>query len=70
MNRLPPIPHDKIGETFLWRDWLTKITSYMFNGTISTSATAGTAGALPATPAGYLSIVIDGVEKKVPYYNS
>lgn len=34
----------------------------------ATSASAGAATALPATPAGYLIIVVDGVEVKIPYY--
>ena len=34
----------------------------------STSATAGAAAALPATPAGYLTVTIDGTARKIPYY--
>lgn len=37
-------------------------------GGTSTSATAGIASALPATPQGYLTIVVDGNAVKVPYY--
>lgn len=39
------------------------------SATTSTSATAGGATALPATPAGYLSISINGTTFKLPYYN-
>lgn len=39
-------------------------------GVFSTSATAGGASALPATPAGYMTIIDgQGVTRKVPYYN-
>lgn len=33
------------------------------------SALAGAASALPATPAGYQVVVVDGVEYLTPYYN-
>ncbi len=36
--------------------------------TTTTAPSAGTAGALPATPAGYLTVYIDGVERKLAYY--
>ena len=38
------------------------------NQTTYTSATAGLANVLPANPAGYLSIELNGVMVKVPYY--
>lgn len=42
----------------------------ILNGTETTSATAGSAAALPATPAGYFTIIDQqGVARKVPYYN-
>lgn len=37
--------------------------------TTATSATAGAATALPATPAGYLQIRINGTDYKIPYFN-
>lgn len=37
-------------------------------GGTSTSASAGVAAALPATPQGYLTIVVDGNAVKVPFY--
>lgn len=40
----------------------------MLGGFSSTSATAGSANVLPAQPAGYLSININGIVRKVPYY--
>jgi len=40
---------------------LTSVTTY-------SSATQGAASALPATPAGYLKITIDGNVRKIPYY--
>lgn len=33
------------------------------------SATSGSASALPAAPAGYLELPLNGVVVKVPYYN-
>jgi hypothetical protein len=36
----------------------------------TTTATAGAASALPATPAGYVSVVLpDGTIGKIPFYN-
>jgi len=40
----------------------------MLGGVSSTSATSGTANSLPAQPAGYLSININGTVRQVPYY--
>lgn len=40
----------------------------MLGGFSSTSATAGSANALPAQPAGYLTVNINGTVRKVPYY--
>lgn len=37
--------------------------------TTATSATTGTASALPADPAGYLQISLNGTNFKIPYYN-
>jgi hypothetical protein len=34
----------------------------------TTAPAAGGAGALPATPAGYLTVTVNGVARKVPYY--
>lgn len=39
------------------------------SATTSTSATTGAATALPALPAGYWSVDVNGATKKVPYYN-
>ncbi len=38
------------------------------NGKTATTATAGTAGAPPAQVVGYLSVNINGTERKMPYY--
>lgn len=38
--------------------------------TTTTSATAGGASALPAIPSGYLSIIIGGTVRKMPYYEA
>lgn len=35
----------------------------------STTATAGTVATLPATARGYIIISVNGVDKKVPYYD-
>ena len=40
----------------------------ILTGTSTNSAVAGTAAALPALPAGYMTVILDGVEYKVPYY--
>jgi len=40
----------------------------LLNFSSSDSATAGSA-TLPATPAGFINITVDGQSKKVPYYN-
>jgi hypothetical protein len=40
-------------------------------GTLSTTVgSAGAASALPATPTGYVTTVIDGTSRKIPYYAS
>ena len=39
------------------------------NATVGTSATTGSATALPAQPAGYIEMKINGSIKKLPYYN-
>ncbi|MSM40058.1 MAG: hypothetical protein GJT30_10605 [Geobacter sp.] len=36
--------------------------------TTTTAPTAGAADALPATPAGYMTITVNGVDRKIPYY--
>lgn len=36
--------------------------------TTTTAPSAGGAGALPATPAGYITILVDGVARQLPYY--
>lgn len=56
-------------EWFRFFDWVGKKVA-IIDGANSNTATAGTAGGLPATPAGYLTIVDNtGVKRKVPYYN-
>jgi hypothetical protein len=45
----------------------------VFEAGTPTQGTVGAAGgaqALPATPLGYLSIIVDGVEVVVPYYQA
>jgi hypothetical protein len=37
--------------------------------TTSASATAGGASALPATPSGYVTVQVNGSNKKIPYYD-
>ena len=41
-NSFVPIPQDKIGESFVWRDWFQKISNKVF-GTIADGGTGGTA---------------------------
>jgi len=40
------------------------------SATTTTSATAGTNGAAPAQVAGYLTVSINGTNRKIPYYNT
>ena len=42
----------------------------LLNQTTATSATSGAASGLPGTPAGYLSLAINGVTQKIAYWNS
>ena len=39
-----------------------------YNGPTASTATAGGVGSLPATVAGYMTVVIGGTSFKVPYY--
>ena len=62
---------DKNGKvTSVWFRFLRKMAdkAQILAGGTTTSAIAGTASALPATPAGYLSITLNGTAYKVPYY--
>jgi hypothetical protein len=43
--------------------------SALTNATTATSATAGAATALPSAPLGYLTMTLNGVQVKLPYYN-
>jgi hypothetical protein len=38
-------------------------------GSLTTSATGGSATALPAQPVGYLTVVLNGTARKLPYYS-
>ena len=38
------------------------------SGTITRSASVGSAVALPATPDGYITIVVSGATRKLPYF--
>ncbi len=38
-------------------------------GSTSTSATGGSASALPAQPAGYVNVIINGQTKRIPFYD-
>ena len=40
------------------------------SATTTTSATAGTNGSAPAQVAGYLTVSINGTNRKIPYYNT
>lgn len=44
-------------------------TYFRLNGTNTTSATGGAATALPAAPAGYIAVNINGIGAKIPYYS-
>lgn len=52
--------------TRAWQQFFLNI----LNFTSATTATTGQAGlSLPANPAGFINIVVDGKPMKVPYYN-
>lgn len=71
VSEAAPIADPNTGKvTQPWFRFIRKLAdkAQILNGAVSTSAVAGTASALPATPAGYLSITIDGTPYKVPYY--
>ena len=40
------------------------------SGNVTGTATAGSGASLPATVGGFISIMIDGVTKKIPFYNA
>ncbi len=42
--------------------------SHSFDSTVA-SATAGGVQTVPATVAGYINITVNGVPKKIPYFN-
>lgn len=47
----------------------TSSVNFSFSSTTGTTAPgAGAAGALPATPAGYVTVVISGTARQIPYY--
>jgi hypothetical protein len=69
---LPPITPPPIEvKNPLFKDWFVRITDYVRSLFIATSATAtaGTNGALPAQVAGYITINVNNVSQKIPYYN-
>lgn len=43
--------------------------NFIGQGQVTTVGAAGPAAALPATPAGYQTVVVNGTEYVVPYYN-
>lgn len=43
---------------------------FVLNGALSTTATSGGSSALPSTVSGFITVTIDGVIKKIPYFNS
>lgn len=40
-----------------------------FSNAVSASATAGGGGALPALPTAYVNVMVDGIARRMPYYN-
>lgn len=49
-------------------DWLKLFAQSSHVGTPATTATGG-AGTLPANPVGFITIYVNGTERKVPYYD-
>lgn len=70
---LPPAPRqDKEINRHVWQEWFRQVWDLTKQLTSTTSTTIGAAGgaaALPATPVGYLTIIINNTSYKVPYYN-
>lgn len=70
---LPPAPRqDKEITSHVWQEWFRQVWDLTRQLTSTTSTTIGAAGgaaALPATPVGYITIVINNTNYKVPYYN-
>jgi len=50
------------------KQWFNDLSQQSHVGTPATTASAG-AGTLPATPAGFITIYVNGAEKKVPFYD-
>ncbi len=70
INTRTPMVDQKGMIAQVWYRFIDKIRekANIIDGTSSNSAIAGTAAALPATPEGYMTIILDGTEYKVPYY--
>jgi hypothetical protein len=70
INRTNPYPQTEFLDTAskrptrAWQQFFLNL----LNFTSSPTATTGTAN-LPAKPAGFINIVVDGQPYKVPYYN-
>ena len=56
-----PIPPDKIGESFAWRDWFQKLSNKVFGsmGTQDASSVVITGGTITGTSAHFTSVAID-----------
>lgn len=50
------------------REWYSLLEREQYVGVPETSATAGAASALPATPEGYATFTLNGVQYLMPYY--
>lgn len=52
----------------LTREWYQALRQQAHTGTPDTTATGG-AGTLPANPVGFLTVYVNGEEKRVPFYD-
>lgn len=50
------------------KDWFAAFSVGAHSGEYATTATAG-AGTLPATPVGFITIYVNGTERKVAFYD-
>lgn len=72
MSTRRKIPHSRVPlvskDGTVDRDWYLLLEREQHIGEPATSANAGPASALPATPAGYITIMVNGKQFLQPYY--
>ena len=61
----PMVNEAKKVSSMAWMNWFSTVLSVF---KLSVSATTG-AATLPANPVGFVSVIINGKEQKIPYYD-